>query len=485
VKDWMRRLAAHYGRSRAEYPEDRLLVVFDIDGTILDMRHMVRRVLLSFDRAHGSDWFHGLEVGDIDVHENQADRWLAGRGLPDGVSDQVLRFYNEQRWLPEAVLAAHRPYQGVLDVIRWFQLQPATHVGLNTGRPEQLRRETLRSLNALGEEYRVEFRDELLHMNPHGWEKGVASAKVAGVQAFQAAGYRVFAAVDNEPGNIRAMADADETGEILFLHAETLYESKRVRTPRTTRGRSYDITALVAERDLPQHVQLVWHGVNDEWNLRHFLASPVGWGECDVRLDPLGRVVLRHDSFEESPWSSTEPVMGLEQALGAFGERDRGIKLDLKQGGDLLERVLGIVGDQGVDGTRLWFNGRIDSLHEEGFLRLATGCPDAIVQCPVDFLAPVVVSAPARARDLLEMLREWGVNRFSVSWESEHRRLLFDRLDRWGYDVNIYAVPDLEAFLQAALLLPRSLTADFNFPQWHYFGRGSGERGAHHRYRVA
>ena len=33
-------------------------------------------------------------------------------------------------------------------------------------------------------------------------------------------------------------------------------------------------------------------------------------------------------------------------------------------------------------------------------------------------------------------------------------------------------VPDLVAFLPAALLLPRSLAADLNFPQWHYFGRG-------------
>jgi len=44
VSDWMRRLAAHYGRFRSEYPEDQLLIVFDIDGTILDMRHMVRHV---------------------------------------------------------------------------------------------------------------------------------------------------------------------------------------------------------------------------------------------------------------------------------------------------------------------------------------------------------------------------------------------------------------------------------------------------------
>ena len=33
-------------------------------------------------------------------------------------------------------------------------------------------------------------------------------------------------------------------------------------------------------------------------------------------------------------------------------------------------------------------------------------------------------------------------------------------------------MPDLEAFLEAALLLPASVTADFNFPEWNYDGRG-------------
>jgi len=28
------------------------------------------------------------------------------------------------------------------------------------------------------------------------------------------------------------------------------------------------------------------------------------------------------------------------------------------------------------------------------------------------------------------------------------------------------------SFLEAALLLPASVTADFNFPEWHYDGRG-------------
>lgn len=308
----MRSLARHYDRFRREYPDDRLLIVFDIDGTIIDMRHMVREVLLSYDRAHGTDLFIGLAVTDIAVHENQVDRLLADLALPATVAERVHEWYLDHRWQTEAVLAAHRPYQGVLDVIRWFQLQANTSVGLNTGRPEHLRAETLRSLNALGEEYRVGFAAELLHMNPRGWEEGVASTKIAALEAFRQQGWRVFAVVDNEPENIRSMVASDTSDEILFLHAHTLYESRRVPTPRTVQGDSYDITALVSERELPRHVQLVWHGVNDAWNLRQFLASPVGWAECDVRVDPVGRLVLRHDAFEET---AREARAGASQAV--------------------------------------------------------------------------------------------------------------------------------------------------------------------------
>ena len=76
TSDWMRRLADHYARFRQGYPDDRLLIVFDIDGTILDLRYMVRYVLLDYDRAHGSDLFHGLSVDDIDVHENRVEEFL-------------------------------------------------------------------------------------------------------------------------------------------------------------------------------------------------------------------------------------------------------------------------------------------------------------------------------------------------------------------------------------------------------------------------
>jgi len=41
MKSWMAELAAHYEKMRRRYPQDRLMLLFDIDGTILDMRAMV------------------------------------------------------------------------------------------------------------------------------------------------------------------------------------------------------------------------------------------------------------------------------------------------------------------------------------------------------------------------------------------------------------------------------------------------------------
>ena len=67
------------------------------------------------------------------------------------------------------------------------------------------------------------------------------------------------------------------------------------------------------------------------------------------------------------------------------------------------------------------------------------------------------------------------MNRFSVNWDLTNLTNLLDHMDQWGFPVNLYNVPDLHAFLQAVLLQPRSITSDFNFPQWHYYGRGSGQ----------
>lgn len=53
-----------------------------------------------------------------------------------------------------------------------------------------------------------------------------------------------------------------------------------------------------------------------------------------------------------------------------------------------------------------------------------------------------------------------GIKRFSIMWSESNMRRVIRPTAEWGYQVNIYGVPDLEAFLQAALMLPASLTSD-------------------------
>ena len=66
-------------------------------------------------------------------------------------------------------------------------------------------------------------------------------AKVAGIRNFQAAGYRVFAFIDNEPDNLQAVSRIDPRQEILLLHANTIFESRITSVPaHTVKGKTYD-----------------------------------------------------------------------------------------------------------------------------------------------------------------------------------------------------------------------------------------------------
>ena len=58
--NWMAELANHYERIRYEYPNDRLIILFDIDDTIIDIRYSVLHVLQAFDRDSKTNYFHKL-----------------------------------------------------------------------------------------------------------------------------------------------------------------------------------------------------------------------------------------------------------------------------------------------------------------------------------------------------------------------------------------------------------------------------------------
>jgi hypothetical protein len=87
----------------------------------------------------------------------------------------------------------------------------------------------------------------------------------------------------------------------------------------------------------------------------------------------------------------------------------------------------------------------------------------------------MMLASETATSQILRLLRAWGISRLSFRWSPVARRVL-DDVEARGWEVNLYGVPDLEAFLEASLLLPTSVTADFNFPEWRYYGRGSGAR---------
>ncbi len=483
---WMHSLSVCFDKTSSQFPGEKLLLLTDIDGAIIDMRHLILQLLWAYDREHSTSYFERLQLEDIDVHENDLELLLQEQKLSKRARKRIMAWYLEKRWSPEAIREMHRPFEGVLEMIRWFQLQPNTYVGLVTGRPEALREDTLHSLNQLGKPHRVHFEDDLLFMNQGEWEDGVPEVKVAGLRHFQEQGYHIFAFIDNEPDNLKALAKADPDSGMLLLHANTIFRSERV--PRgTVRGKEYRLTELIPhENALPTHVQLAWHGVNDEPNLRQFLASDVRWAEVDVQLDPEGvDVILRHDSFAKIPLVAEERWLTLEAALKKIKKHDRAVKLDLKAGDVVLDSVLRLVEVYKFQDEDLWFNANVEDLKEAGFQRLKSAHPKSILQAPIDFLRPLILATPERAHETLEMLTSWGINRFSISWKRPDLRELFDQMDRWGYQVNIYSVPDLETFLQAILLLPRSVTSDFNFPQWQYYGRGSGQDADYLTYQIA
>jgi hypothetical protein len=468
MDSWMKRLALHYESVRSAYPDDRLIVLFDIDGTILDMRQFVLSNLKSYDQNHGTRYFENLELSDINVHETHVNRLMSDMGLPDDVVETIRAWFVENQWTATDILESHRPFSGVMEVMRWFQIQPKTYLGVNTGRSNAMRAETLQSLNLLGKEYKVSFTDGLLYMNLQEPGMRVENSKAAGIRYFQDAGFRVVAFIDNEPANLQSVAEADPDGEIMLLHADTIFQSARQSLPdRSFGGSHYDINEFVHEKSLPRHVQLVWHGIDDNATFRQFLGSEVQWGEAAVHIDPdSGDCILRPYPSDREHARKPRERLKLDDILEPVKTFGKSLKLDFTQSESQIESVLDLVVTSGFDEAQLWFNGSVDVLGEDGFRRLSSEFSSSILQCPIDFMAPMFTSSPDEARDSLESLSEWGINRFSLDWETPDKGDILDLLDDWGFELNIYNVPDLESFISAVLLSPRSITSDFNFPKW-------------------
>ena len=240
--------------------------------------------------------------------------------------------------------------------------------------------------------------------------------------------------------------------------------------------------------ELPPHVDLVWHGANDAINLRHFLASPVPWVELDVNLDPDGeRLILRHDDFATLPRWPGEQLLDFEPVLARLLDHGKSIKIDFKVDGDWTQRILDLLDKYRVPGHRLWLNASLSVWDETTVRHLAARYPLAVIQVPIGALFARHTHAGQPMESLqsdLATLRKWGINRFSVNWHMPERQERIAALQAAGHAINLYSIQNLEEFLQAVALRPASVTADFNFPQWGYYGRGSGHRGLYYEYEM-
>ena len=137
--------------------------------------------------------------------------------------------------------------------------------------------------------------------------------------------------------------------------------------------------------------------MNDAVNLERFLGSEVRWAEIDVRRDPVGRLVLRHDGYEETPWRRDEPACsadGHPQARGA----GRAVKFDLKENGSTLAEAVELVDAIGLDDDRVWFNSELSVLGRAGSSRCVDRFPRSTISAPVDFLAPLMLASEGGRR---------------------------------------------------------------------------------------
>ena len=85
---WMRDLASRYERARAIHPNDRLIILFDVDGTVVFLRYMMLSLLREYDRIHDSSYFCRLGYRVVVFVDNEPENLAAVSAMED--SDEIM-----------------------------------------------------------------------------------------------------------------------------------------------------------------------------------------------------------------------------------------------------------------------------------------------------------------------------------------------------------------------------------------------------------
>jgi hypothetical protein len=459
MKSWASDLTMYYESVFRSYSGDKLLIVFDIDQTILDTRHAVLDALRAFDSRNGTKYFRDVGISDIDGGEDRLQRLLDRLGLASDERRAVTAEHEQTIRTREAILEGHYRFAGVLDLMRWFQLQPRTDVALVSGRSESSRITTLYQLSVLEKEFCVRFPDEMVYMRPEGPKQSVGEFKVNALTHYRAKGYRIFAVIDSETENLSAMMKSEHEKETLFLHTDRIVKSLQRRVVDRSIRRTFYSEALAPRTAITRPAQFVWDWTDmREDSFFRFLSSNIQWIRADSRffLDGISRLTFL----------SARGTTVLDFCCNLLKKHRKKLNIYLPEDGLLLGRIMDLISDYDFEDSDLCFsvaNGGPGQPDHRILDVLRTMYPSAYLQFPLHWLAALTLEKPSEAWMVLDSLRGSGVDVFSLDWRTLRRRKVMDQLCAWGFLVDICNANDPRSFMRAAFLHPFSVTSTFSF----------------------
>lgn len=425
-----------------------------------------------------------VEPGRRETNGDGMNHWM--QRLSQHVTDWQRQHPHEQLVVLldiEPLINKKRLVLPFLRVLRWFQIQPNGAAGIIAG-PEHDRADLLKWINKVGKSTRFSLEKASLFVGERATEGARPLEQTAWFRHFQQPGRTVISTIAVQAGTLETEAVLRDGNPVLSVRVGiTAHEFARKRYQNKTYRQRFSLRNLIDENAIPDSIIPCWHGINDPQNLRQFFNSDYPWGEVDVRIEPdKNRLITRHDSFLFNRLREAERLQNLENVLKEFKRHRKNIKIDFKRGWGVVDKVVELLRKYGFRDEMLWFHGSVRVLRINGYRKLARSYPDALIQATIDRFVLFIAGMPAVGKFILDRLAGLGVNQFLLSWRSRFKTGILEKLDRWGYRVNFYKISDLEDFLQAVLFLPASITADFNFPEWDYYGRGSGQNMKWHEF---
>src|SRR5690606_6106967 len=117
--------------------------------------------------------------------------------------------------------------RGVVDVVRWFHAQPLTSVAVVVDRPEAERAATLETLEAIGRPYRLAWDPDLVRLRPDGAPADPAAHRGDALRSWRQVGYRVVAVVDGDCAVLERLRRTGAAGDAFLLAAADMRAARR------------------------------------------------------------------------------------------------------------------------------------------------------------------------------------------------------------------------------------------------------------------